>query len=289
MLDRRRVVHRYAWSARPAGRAASARDHGPSSSRTRTSTRWAASIAPTGSCGVLALVTEPLAGGGRRVPVGVGSQRRQSLRGNPGCTKKASRRRRPLAGAEAARVAGSNASSTRTRPEVYVAARIGAKLAQQHHQRAVSLAAADHHRVVQGDRHRGPGGVGQVRQGQPVRTPATARARTTSRRCSPRIVQSSPSAASSWTRESTVPSAIAARSSSARLVSSALSASIAANWPGRYARHLRPDAPGGRLRRGQRRHLASSPACASWILTELAHRLQHPVAHPGRALPDGQQ
>ena len=60
-------------ASRPCG---IARDHGPSSARTRARTRWAASIAPTGIAGVLALVTEPLAGGGGRVPVGVGGERR---------------------------------------------------------------------------------------------------------------------------------------------------------------------------------------------------------------------
>jgi hypothetical protein len=117
--------------------------------------------------GVLALVTEPLAGGGGRVPVRIGSQRHQpgtepgdaGLAGGVG--------RQPVR--EAARpgrvVREQHPDQAR---EVHVAARIGTELAQHGHQRAVRPALADHHRVVQGDRHRRPGGVRQVRRGEPA-------------------------------------------------------------------------------------------------------------------------
>ncbi len=175
--------------------------------------------------------------------------------------------------------------------EVHVAARIGAKLAQQgssigpsaSRRRSSSSCSTVIAIAARAAFARSGGGS------QPRTASATAPARATSRRCSPRIVQNSPSAASSCTREPRSPSAIAPRSSSARLVSSAPSASTAANWLGtRQARQT-----GGRVADGP----AALGGAGAGVLAgarelhqaELAYRLQHPVADPGRGLADVQQ
>ena len=67
--------------------------------------------------GVLALVTEPLAGRGRRLPVGVGGERRQPLIEPRGAAPVGGVGCEPVR--KAAQAGRSYASSTRTRPEMY--------------------------------------------------------------------------------------------------------------------------------------------------------------------------
>ena len=78
--------------------------------------------------GILALVTEPLAGGGRRVPVGVGGERRQPLRKPGGAGPVGSVGRGPVR-----KAADVDRPVREQHPDqarkVHVAARIGAELA----------------------------------------------------------------------------------------------------------------------------------------------------------------
>ena len=159
--------HRCAWSARPAGSAASPgttgrprRGRGPGRagrprSRRPDRRRSRARDRATG------WRRRRCAGRGRRpAPRAARETRGSGPVGGAG-------RRQPVR--KAAGPAESYASSTRTRPERYtLPPGSGTEPAQHGHHRAVARAVADHHRVVQGDRHRGPGGVGQARRGPPV-------------------------------------------------------------------------------------------------------------------------